>query len=281
MKADYTVVIQTFNEQERVLLAIRNFAGRARILVVDNCSTDDTRNVAEKAGASVITVKNNGFLTDNEYRQIFEHVGTDWFLLMFCSHHFPTPLIDVCEEAMASGKYDAIALDGMTIQYGIHTKAYGINKRMKVTCTRWIKKSCVDLSKYVIHTEIQFTGSQERMFYPELRDDMLIHNYRDDDIMSMSRKASTYAYGEARQKLDAGKTPSVFRLVSCPVREFFKRLLWRGCILEGWQGITVAISLSFARFCVEACMFELYYESSSADMKRKNIEARSKLLSME
>jgi hypothetical protein len=116
------------------------------------------------------------------------------------------------------------------------------------------------------------------MFYPPLKDEFLIHNYRDDDIMSMSRKASTYAYGEARQKLDAGLKPSVSRLFWCPVREFFKRMFWRGCIREGWQGMTVAITLSFARFCVEACMFEIYYSCTSADMRLKNIQKRRELL---
>src|SRR4051794_33125489 len=52
--ADVTVIIPARNEEKTVAAAVASFAGRAKVVVVDDGSTDNTAEVAQAAGALVI-----------------------------------------------------------------------------------------------------------------------------------------------------------------------------------------------------------------------------------
>src|SRR3954452_17716558 len=53
--ADVSVIIPARNEEKTVAAAVGSFAGRAKVTVVDDASTDRTAEVARAAGAIVIS----------------------------------------------------------------------------------------------------------------------------------------------------------------------------------------------------------------------------------
>lgn len=278
--SNYTVLIPTYNEQNRIQLAIRNFKNRARVVVIDNYSTDNTVAVAAGEGAEAIRHQNQGVASADDYHFMFDLVKTEWFLIAYCGHYFPLPLVEGIEHAISSGQYDAIFLDGYPIQYGKKTRVYGLNRTRRLVTSRCARKTSIDLSRYRIHHELPYKGADSRVWYPPFTDDFLIHNYRDNDITMMTRKTCIYAAEESRQALGAGKQPSLRRLIFRPIFDLAKRLIWRRGLLEGWRGIVIAVAQSYQRFCVEAYLFErkagIHKENPIA---QKNEVMRDKALS--
>jgi len=278
MNTDYTVIIPTHNEEHRLALAARNFLGRARIVVVDNYSTDGTVGLAESLGISVVRHKNPGFADVGTYRLILEKVQTEWFWLIYCGHYIPLDLIEGCEAAMSSGRYDAVALEGFAVQYGKRTSVYGLNRRRRMETTRLAKKSVIDLARYRIHSELPYSGSDERVWYPPMDAAHMIHNFREDDLEMMNAKTAAYSREEARQRFEKGDRASTRSLLLVPAVDLAKRLFWRGGLREGWPGILVAVAQSYQRFCVEAHLLELQNDAMRDGQRRLNAETRDRCL---
>ena len=59
--AQVAVIIPALNEEKSIGLVLRDLPNVGQVWVVDNGSTDDTRRVAEQAGASVVTESQRGY----------------------------------------------------------------------------------------------------------------------------------------------------------------------------------------------------------------------------
>lgn len=273
-----TVILPVYNEAHRVELAIRNFHGKAPIVVIDNLSTDDTAALARKQADRVVCRKNSGLGAKEDYEFMFNQAETEWVLILFAGHYFPPKLIAAIEEAILSEKYDAIALSGLAVQYGQKTNIYGWTRRRKIVTTRLFKKSAIDLSQNRIHHELPYAGDPGKVYYPPLGMEYLIWNYRDDDLPMMNRKTLAYTVEEARQLYERSTPVSGIKVVTSFFYHLAKRLIWRLGILEGVPGIIIAISESYRYFCTDARLWELTREKDQASMMRNNGESRDRLL---
>lgn len=274
----YTVVVVTFNEEDRIALTLRNFQGRAPLIVVDNFSSDATSSIAEGLGARVIKYRNPGFATRELYEFILGTVETEWFLLVYCGHYFPLPLLEGCEQAIASGNFDAVALDGYPIQYGRPTYVYGLNRRRLMVTSRLAKKNLIDLSRWQIHSELVYSGDPRRVWYPPIEEGYLIQNFRHDDFQVMHEKTGTYSREEARQRFERGERSSASNLLKVPFINLAKCLLWRGGLREGWRGILTSIAQSYQLFAVQAQLIELCEKQEQSEQRLENMRTREGLL---
>lgn len=273
-----TVILPVYNEAHRLEVAIRNFHGRAPIVVIDNFSEDDTVKVAQKFGSNVVQRKNAGFASTADYEFMFAQAKTEWMLIQYAGHYFPQKLVAAIEQAILSDRYDAVCLSGIAIQYGRRTNVYGWNLRRKFTTTRLFKKSVIDLRESRIHHELPYVGDPARVYFPPLSSDFYIANYRDDDLAMMNRKTITYAEEEARQLYAAGERISGLRVAVSFFLHLCKRLFWRLAILEGVSGIVIAIAESYRYFCVDTRLWELTRHLDQASMKTQNTQERDRLL---
>lgn len=273
----YTVLLPVYNEETRVEHAIRNFRGRAEIVVIDNFSTDRTAEIAESLGAKVVRRK-SGVVTADFYKFMFSHVSTDWFWLIFAGHYCPLDLIETCEEAMKCGRYDAVALQQIHIQYGRKTLAYGLNRQWKLDTTRLAKVSAIDLSRHRIHVETPVACDDSRVFYVPLRENLFIKNFRDDDLEMMNSKTNRYAQEESAQFLAAGRSTSFARIIIRFVFDLLKRLIWRRALFEGSPGMIIAVAQSYQQFCVQAMLWERQNKCQFTDMRLRNQAVREEIL---
>jgi len=273
-----TVILPVYNEAHRVEYAIRNFRGKASVLVIDNYSEDNTVAIARRFTDRVVQRKNAGFASREDYEFMFSQANTEWILIQYAGHYYPPRLVEVIERAVLSGNYDAVCLSGIACQYGRRTNVYGWNFRRKFSTTRLFKKSVIDLAQSRIHHELPFVGDLSRVYFPPLDTDHLIANYRDDDIALMNRKTITYSEAEALQLHAAGRRISSWRVVISFPLHLCKRLFWRLGILEGVPGVIIAISEAYRYFCVDARLWELETGRDSATMKQRNGVLRAALL---
>ncbi len=273
-----TVILPVYNEEHRIEAALRNFHGKAPIVVIDNFSTDSTLAVAKKYTDRLVQRKNSGFATREDYEFMFAQAKTEWVLIIYAGHHFPQSLVAAIEQAVLSEKYDAVNLTGYAVQYGKKTNVYGWDFRQKFTTTRCFKKSVIDLSQSRIHHELPYVGDLGRVYFPPLNNDHRIANYRDDDLAMMNRKTITYSEEEARQLHAAGRSIKSSKVYFSFFWHVCKRLFWRLAIFEGPSGMIIAISESYRYFCVDARLWELTQGKDQAAMRRENIKARDRIL---
>lgn len=82
-----TVALTAFNDERSIGLAVSDFIGHPlvrHVLVIDNCSTDETRKVAERAGATVVRENSVGY-GSCVYRAFQEALKkTDTELILLC-----------------------------------------------------------------------------------------------------------------------------------------------------------------------------------------------------
>ena len=101
-----TVVILTYNEEKNIGNCIRSCGGIAdRILLMDNCSTDSTKEIAESLGAEV-------YQTERTYKERIAMLGseidinTDWILYMDADERLTlesaTELKALCDKHVSS-----------------------------------------------------------------------------------------------------------------------------------------------------------------------------------
>ncbi len=81
------VIIPAYNEEKSIVSVIQEIPSLVReIIVVNNCSTDKTAAVSEKAGATVLTENRMGYgyacLKGIEYTAQKKNSPTSWFFLM-------------------------------------------------------------------------------------------------------------------------------------------------------------------------------------------------------
>lgn len=79
-----TFVIFAYNEEKRIEYPIRNLIKYGNVIVIDNCSSDNTRKIAENLGAIVYEYKNNGYVeTPEELDFVRSRVTTDYMSWSF------------------------------------------------------------------------------------------------------------------------------------------------------------------------------------------------------
>jgi len=102
-----TAVIFTKNEENNIRECIASLPPQIPIVIVDSDSTDQTRNIAEAAGVSVLNFKWNGkYPRKKEWtRQQFSE--NEWLLLLDADLRCTPSLYQECLKVIASGKFSS------------------------------------------------------------------------------------------------------------------------------------------------------------------------------
>ena len=247
MEKLFTVVIPTFNEVNRLYYQLNNYGVIARFVILDNESTDGTREIAEMHGATVICSKNNGFPSQEQLQKAFNAATTDWILFTTCSEMMTPELICCISQIISekSSKFDAILFYRRSITGGIDTHRYSYGaKTVGKWAIRLAKKKVFDLPRGVFHDETPVSCPRERIFVvPNSKKRYQLH-YRNDDISATEVKHSRYGDIEALQRFKRGERFSYLRLLIGPVRAFAK-MWWQNPNFVGFIVASLHAQLIF------------------------------------
>lgn len=110
-----SIVIRTLNEKDSLIhlleiLGSQNFLGEKEIIVVDNESSDGTIEVAQKAGAKIVTIKKHDFSYPRSMNLGVEHAQYPVVILLV-GHAFPVSknwinaVVEHFEDPQVAGVY--------------------------------------------------------------------------------------------------------------------------------------------------------------------------------
>jgi len=249
-----TVVLITENAAhllERTLAAV---AFADTVLIVDSGSTDGTRELAEKLGAKVILQPDwKGY----GYQKTFalSHAEGDWILFLDAD--------EVVDETLAREIVRAVERPGTAVGFSITRINFFCGERLRFgngrphQVERLFKKGAGRISDHRIHERVIVDG-------PVTRLPGELHHYTTESVSHRVQKNDAYATTAAEELYREGKRASLGKLVFLMPLSVLRDLVFNGGILDGKNGVIMAVTGAFYSFSKYAKLWEIERRSKSS-----------------
>ncbi len=221
----YTMILPVFNEEARVKRVVEYYKPFARMILVDNYSTDNTISIVKDMGIEIIQYKNPGTTQTPECLKYYSSlVNTDYILYLSCSEFLPPPLLGLFEEIASKKEYDVISCVRDSYTCGELIPLWGGRfKWMEARVERFINKHGIDTDSTRIHGHQTPINKDRILHLPRDRRYNIIH-LRDADAKSLINKSVDYSFVEAQHRVQKGNPITGCRLVLLYLREILRFL---------------------------------------------------------
>ncbi|WP_406546678.1 glycosyltransferase family 2 protein [Succinimonas sp.] len=240
-----TGVIITLNEERHIEACIESLKQVcSSIIVVDSCSGDRTRELAEKAGAKVVIQK---YLGDGPQKNVGPDLAeTPWVLSLDADERLSPEM---------AAEIKALNLSESPVP------AYGFPRKNYIG-SRWIRHSgwypdvCVRLYDHtkVRWKDVRMHSYVEARDFRRLNGSIIHYSYR--GIGELFRKADSYSNAIAKNLYQRGKRAGALSPFSHGLTAFFKHYVVKGGFLDGVDGMTVSISAAVNSYLKYAKLLE-------------------------
>ena len=242
-----SVVLITHNAApllERTLAAV---SWADELLVVDSGSTDHTRELATRLGATVLLQPEwKGFGFQKNFA--LAHANGVWILVLDAD--------EVVDPVLATEIQRVTRTLGETTGYTVERVNYFCGVRLRfggsrpVHIPRLFQNGRGVVSEDVVHEHVIIDGPVGRL-------KGALHHYTTDSVTARVRKDDEYSNIIARVRFQAGRRVSFWRLLFIMPAVVFRDLFLRLGILDGKTGIIVAAIAAFYAFSKYAKLWEL------------------------
>ena len=249
-----SVVLITKNAAHLLRRTLDAVSWADAILIVDSGSTDGTRELAETMGAKVeLQTEWQGYGYQKSYA--LSKAEGDWILFLDADEVVDPKL---AEEIQRVTKADD---DGSAAGYSMLRVNYFCGERLRFGngrpdhVERLFKKGKGRISDDRVHERVIVDGSVERL-------EGELQHYTTESISHRVRKNDEYATTAAEELYRQGKRTSMLQLLFLMPLSIFRDLVLRGGILDGKNGVIMAVTGAFYSFSKYAKLWELQKKSS-------------------
>src|SRR5574341_1011965 len=153
----YTMILLVYNEEARVQRIIEYYRPFAKLIVVDNFSTDGTAAIIRNLGLEFVQYKNPGTSQTPECLKYYlSLVETDYVLFLSCSEFIPAALLRLFDEVATKKSHDIVSCVRDSYTCGELIPLWGGRfKWLDVRVERFINKHGIDPDKLVIHGKLE------------------------------------------------------------------------------------------------------------------------------
>ncbi len=247
-------VIFTYNDGYRLEYAIRNLKPFGEVIVSDQESTDNSREIAEKLGARFTTRKGTGqpFIEQQELLDTVSALASkDWIYWGYVDNFLPKTLLQKLVEISHQDKIKYVYLPVFTYLWGDTKHVFA---KAEYPC--FFKKGVVDFSNNRIHGMGKFLGKPDEALHLPQKKEFAMRHFSLYDLNKFIPAHLRYAQFEAEQKYyKEGKRLSLFYLFGSMGNYFY--LFYKRGFKAGTRGLLVALLYVFFRLMVAVKMFEL------------------------
>lgn len=253
MKLPISACIITLNEERNLPGCLASLDFCSEIVVVDSLSQDQTTEIAGKAGARVI---DQAFLGHVKQKQLaVDQASQDWVLCIDADERVSEELRDNIQKLFASGEperwgYEVSRLSfhlGRWIKHGGWYPDRGI---------RLFDKGHGHWTGYDPHDRVEIEGPIGR-----LKGDLTHYVFR--DLPHNVETNNKYSSIMAQDLYEAGKRPSLFKLLFKPPFKFFECYVLKKGFLDGLPGFIIAVGAAYSIFLKFAKLWEYHLQNKS------------------
>jgi len=258
-KADITAIILTKNEEKNLPRCLKKLGWIKEIIIVDDCSSDKTREVAKKFGAKVCQKRLVDF--ESQRNWALQKVKTPWVLMIDPDEEATLEFRQEVEKAIKENRFDGFKFPRKNIIFGKWIKHTGWYPDWQLHLFKTKK------GKYVgkVHEQVVLDGKIGILKAP------LIH-YNYHSISQYLQKLDRYTNLGAEEKVREGYKFRYRDLLIKPAEEFFRRFFAE----EGWKDGVHGLALSLLQAFSELVVYLKVWEKQN--FKAAEIEGFEKLV---
>lgn len=245
MRRPVTAVLIAYNEERRLASCLKCLQWVDEIVVVDSGSTDATREIARRYTERVFEITWRGF--GPQKQAAVELASHDWVFVVDCD--------ELVTQLLADEIMDLLGQAELKAGYDLPRRTFIGTKEIKHCgwypdrTVRLFDRSRARFSESLVHECVEVSGEIGR-----LSGDLLHYSY--GSIGDMLPKIGQYSDLWAQQMHSAGKGSSVGAMLIRPLAAFFKTYLLKRGVLDGFEGLIIAVSTSFLTFLKYAKLLE-------------------------
>ena len=267
-----TFVIFTYNEEKRIEYIIRNFIRYGDVLLLDDGSTDQTKEIAEKMGAKVILRPKSKYVENQEmFDFIKQSVKTDWIFWAYTDNLMPKSLLEKLTEISKQDKIKYVNIPLYTYLWGDTN-----NFIRKEYSPRFFRKDYINFDRCGIHSMGKFSGGKYEVLTLPNKEEYAIRHYSAYNIKKFVSSHLPYIENEAAERFANGRKSNFLRMLISMARYFF--LYAKDGYKSGKLGFFIAISYAFFRFMMFFQLYELEHGITIEDVEKNYSKSKEKLL---
>jgi glycosyltransferase involved in cell wall biosynthesis len=249
-KSNVTVVLQVYNEEERLEACLKNFAWAQELIVLVKESADLTLEIAHKYATEVISLPFSS--TSEDYARNFSNRGTcDWLLFPTASSLIHPELVAEIVKLTYDKEfpYDVIGLPYGIYCMGIRSKHSPWFDLRKYTL---IRRSVLTLSNEM-HQEVGYRS--DRIYdMPLMAPDQIFYHCTNKDPDDLFLRHLRYTKYESQSSKIADRNQVLRRAFYVLIKSVFNGLFRRRTFMLGWDGI--ALSLAYISYFLMKFVYE-------------------------
>ena len=268
VSSDITFVLFTSNEEQRVERVILNFLKFGKILLVDNESTDRTREIALQYDCDVLINKNAGWVEDElTTTRVKAAVKSEWIYWGFADEMVGAETMDAILFAVNSGKYDIVNLARKNYYYGEFC-----HDAFAARTNRVFRKDSIDFNGNKIHS---FGRVDPKARIHELPLEHYVHHF-------ISNTAKSYLHAMDRytdiERTEDRPVPSMIRLILSGGKTIAGNLLFRRGYKAGTAGHFLVAQMVYYQWLSAMKLYERKALLDRGTIERKNDVFRDQIL---
>lgn len=247
-KLPISLVIITLNEEAHIERCLRSAPFVDDIVVVDSLSTDRTVAIAEKCGARVFQKEWQGYGPQKAFAA--EQARNEWILSLDADEALSPELATEIVDCFASLKAEAGYLFprrsfhlGRWINHGGWYPDYQLRLFNK-SKSQW--NSAALHEKVEVDLKLKFKSDLYHWVFENLSDQVITND--------------KYSSLGAQQWHQAGKSFSLWRLLTKPPTKFIETYFYKAGFLDGLPGFLISVSAAYSVFLKIAKLWEIERE---------------------
>lgn len=238
-----SAVVLTKNEKENIKECLLSLRWSDEVIVIDDYSTDGTKEIARKLGAKVFQRQlDNDFAAQRNFG--LKKAKGDWILFIDADERVSPQLAQEIKKKIKKTDRNGFYLKRKDY-FGNRWLKHGETARVKLL--RLAKKNSGQW-KRPVHEVWQVKGK-----IGELRNPIL--HYPRPTISQFLKQINFYSSLHARALHQEGVKPNFCRIIVNPIGKFFQNYCWRLGWLDGAPGLIVALMMSLHSFLAQAKLF--------------------------
>ncbi len=246
-----SVVIITLNEEKNIGRCLQSVKGIAdEILVVDSCSTDETKNICQEYGVRFVEQKFLGYVEQKNFA--LQLALNDYVISLDADECLSEKLKREIERIKLNFKGSGYQFNRLTQYNGQWIRHCGWYPDTKL---RFIQKSKGKWVGNNPHDCLEVDG-----LVSTLKGDLLHYSY--DSISSHIKQSNKFTTIEAQALYSKGKRATILKLVTRPPYQFFKDYFLKLGILDGRYGFIICFINALYVLLKYAKMIDLEYSKS-------------------
>jgi glycosyltransferase involved in cell wall biosynthesis len=246
-KIPLSVAIITKNEEANILSCLQSISFVGQIVVVDSGSTDKTLEIAADFGCEIYSEAWRGFGPQKQLA--IEKCRLPWILVLDADEHIPPDTADIIKKIVTDSNVKDAG-------FSFPRKNYFQGRWIKHAgwwpdrIVRLFRKEAGRITTAMVHESVEVQGMVGVLDVP-------IEHFTESSLSKIIQKIDKYSTLGAQEAFKDGKHSSVFSAFMRAFFTFNQDYFLRLGILDGRQGLTLAVTDAVNKFFKYAKLSEL------------------------